>query len=172
MAKAGLIALRDPAGKSVESWKAFAWNGGTGMIVLQKPDDEQVKAQVRQLLRTLAQDPANGIDHIYEGDEIAALGMAPNASFVVGFKEGYAMGSGLTGPLVEKFTTVRGNHGALTSPTTRSDVHSAFFMKGPGIAAGKDLGIIDMRQIAPTIAREMGVSLPTAKLPALPVRGQ
>lgn len=172
LVKAGLIALRDPAGKSVESWKAFAWNGGTGMIVLQKPDDEQVKAQVRQLLRTLAQDPVNGIDHIYEGGEIAALGMAPNASFVVGFKEGYAMGSGLTGPLVEKFTTVRGNHGALTSPTTRPDVHSAFFMKGPGIAAGKNLGIIDMRQIAPTIAREMGVSLPTAKLPALPVRGQ
>lgn len=170
LARAGLIALRDPADKSVESWKAFAWNGGAGMIVLQKPEDEEVKAKVRQVLHALAKDPANGIDHIYEGDEIAALGMAPNASFAVGFREGYAMGSGLTGPLVEKFTTMRGNHGALTSSTMRPDVHAAFFMKGPGIAAGKNLGIIDMRQIAPTIARELGVPLPTAKQPVLPVR--
>lgn len=170
LTNAGLIALRDPAGKSVKSWKAFAWNGGAGMIVLQKPDDDQTRTRVRQLLRTLAQDPNNGIDHIYEGDEVAAFGIAPNASFVVGFKEGYAMGDGLSGPLVEKFTTVRGNHGALTSPTTRPDVHAAFFMIGPDIAVGRDLGIVDMRQIAPTIARELAVSLPSAKLPPLAVR--
>lgn len=170
LAKAGLITLRDPARKAVGSWKAFAWNGGMGMIVLQNPADAATAAKVRQLLQALARDPDNGIDHIYEGEEIAALGIAPNAAFVVGFKEGYAMGSNVSGALVETPETERGNHGALTSRTIRPDVHSAFFMVGPDIAAGRDLGIIDMRQIAPTIARELAVSLPSAKLPPLPVR--
>jgi hypothetical protein len=42
-------------------------------------------------------------------------------------------------------------------------------MEGPNIAKGKNLGIIDMRQIAPTVARELGIVLPSAKLPALAV---
>jgi hypothetical protein len=34
---------------------------------------------------------------------------------------------------------------------------------GPGIPKGKKLGEIDMRAIAPTLAKVMGVSLPDAK---------
>jgi len=140
------------------------------MIVLQNPEDAQTREQVRQVLHTLARDPNNGIDHIYEGDEIVALGIAPNTAFVVGFRQGYAMGGKMTGPLVQTPAPEPGNHGALTSRTTRPDVHASFFMIGPDVVAGKDLGIIDMRQIAPTIARELAVSLPSAKQPALPVR--
>lgn len=168
LAKAGLIALRTPADKSVKSWKAFAWNGGMGMIVLENPNDAEAKAQVRHMLQTLARDPANGIDHIYGGEEIATLGIAPNAAFVVGFKQGYAMGSKLTGPLVTP-APEPGNHGALTSRTIRPDVHSSLFIMGPDIAAGKNLGTVDMRRIAPTIAGELGVAFPSAKLPPLPV---
>ena len=32
-----------------------------------------------------------------------------------------------------------------------------------GVAHGKDLGVIDMRQIAPTLAHILGVALPTAQ---------
>jgi hypothetical protein len=34
---------------------------------------------------------------------------------------------------------------------------------GPKIAKGRDVGLIDMRQVAPTVADILGVSLPTAK---------
>lgn len=168
LANAGLIDLRDAGRRSVKSWKAFAWNGGMGMIVLENPRDAETRAQVRQLLRRLERDSRNGIDHIYEGSEITALGIAPNAAFVVGFRQGYAMGSKLTGPLVTP-APEPGNHGALTSRTIRPDVHSSLFMIGPDIVAGKNLGVVDMRQIAPTIAAELGVAFPSAKLPPLPV---
>lgn len=169
LAKAGLLTLRDPAGKNIETWNAFAWNGGMGMIVLRNPDDVQTKLKLRRLLGNLAHDPNNGIDHIYEGDEVAALGIAPKAAFVIAFKQGYAMGSKLSGSLVDTPAPEPGNHGALTSRSIRPDVHAAFFMIGPDIAAHKNLGIIDMRQIAPTIARELAVSLPSAKQPQLQV---
>jgi hypothetical protein len=40
---------------------------------------------------------------------------------------------------------------------------------GGKITAGRDLGVIDMRQIAPTLAMILGISFPTAKAERLPV---
>ena len=40
-------------------------------------------------------------------------------------------------------------------------MHASFFMKGQHIAA-REVGIIDMRQIAPTFAAVLGVELPHA----------
>ena len=34
---------------------------------------------------------------------------------------------------------------------------------GPGVPAGRSLGVIDMRDVAPTLARRLGLTLPTAK---------
>ncbi len=39
---------------------------------------------------------------------------------------------------------------------------SAFIVKGDGIAEGRDLGIIDMRQIAPALAQLPHVQMPPA----------
>jgi hypothetical protein len=46
-------------------------------------------------------------------------------------------------------------------------MHSSFFIVGLGIESGRDLGIIDMRRIAPTLARILGVKLPSAAQPPL-----
>jgi hypothetical protein len=43
------------------------------------------------------------------------------------------------------------------------EMRAAFFAQGKGIAAGRDLGTIDMRRIAPTLAGLIGATLPTAK---------
>jgi hypothetical protein len=43
-------------------------------------------------------------------------------------------------------------------------MRSSFFMVGPGLPQGHSVGEIDMRQIAPTLARIMGGSLPDAEL--------
>lgn len=170
LAEAGLIALSGDARKPVASWKAFAWNGGSGLVVLQNPADESTRTSLKAVLQKLAADPANGIERVYEKDEIRDLGVAPEAAFLVAFKAGYTMGDKLSGPLVEKVLPARGSHGAFTTDSLRPDMHSAFFIMGPGIGAGKNLGTVDMRRIAPTIAGELGVSMPSAKMAPLPVR--
>ena len=40
-------------------------------------------------------------------------------------------------------------------------------MMGQGVAKGRNLGEIDMRNIAPTLAEIMGVALPDAELPPI-----
>lgn len=42
------------------------------------------------------------------------------------------------------------------------DLRAAFLLIGPGVPAGKDLGVIDMRDVAPTLAKVAGFSLPSA----------
>jgi hypothetical protein len=42
------------------------------------------------------------------------------------------------------------------------ELRSSFFVVGPGVAAGKDLGVIDMRSIAPTLAGLVGLQMPSA----------
>ena len=54
---------------------------------------------------------------------------------------------------------VGGTHGALPD---LPDLRAAFFLVGPGVPAGRSLGVIDMRDVAPTPAHEVGLSLPSA----------
>jgi hypothetical protein len=59
-----------------------------------------------------------------------------------------------------------GEHGYLPS---HPELRSSFFIMGGNIYAGRDLGVVDMRQIAPTLAAIMGVNLPSAKMEKLQI---
>jgi len=132
--------------------------GGSAAIVLKDPKNGLTMTTVRTLLTKLAADPANGIDRVLEGDELHRRGGYPNASFFVGLKPGWRTGTSLTGPVLSSLKA-GGTHGQLPD---LPDLRASFFLVGPGVAAGKNLGLIDMRDIAPTLAKAAGLSLPTA----------
>ena len=152
---------------SVSSWKAEPWSAsGLAAIMLHDPADTATLNSVQSLLKELADDPANGIARILTADEIRLAGGFPNALFVVALKPGFTVGGAFSGPLVST-TPVKGTHGYLPS---FPEMHASFFAMGGDVALGRDLGIIDMRQIAPTVAGLLGVSLPSAKQPTLNIR--
>jgi predicted AlkP superfamily pyrophosphatase or phosphodiesterase len=159
--------LRADLAKSGGPWKAVPWSGG-GMaaIMLNPPDDERTRSQVRELLQGLKSDPRNGIAAILEGDAIKQRGGFPDASFLVVMQLGYSIISDANSALVSEVQGTPGSHGF--SPEY-PEMRASFFMAGKGIAAHRDLGIIDMRQIAPTVARLLKVSLPAAALAPLAV---
>ena len=145
--------------EKVTDWKAFPWaTGGSAAIVLKDPKDQAVAAQVRELLAKLAADPANGIDRVLEADDLHKRGGYPPASFFVGLRPGWKNGYALTGPLVQT-VKLSGTHGALND---LPELRSSFFVVGGGVPKNKNLGVIDMRDIAPTLAKLAGLSLPTA----------
>lgn len=157
--EAGLIDV-DAKGK-VTGWRAFAWtSGGSAAIMLRMSDDDEVRARVGAVLRQLAGDPASAIERIVEGDELERLHGYRGAAFVVGLKPGFKTGSALSGPVVTPAAAPGGTHGYLPGP---ADMQSAFFAVGEGIAAGRNLGTIDLRDIAPTVAARLGVRLPKAE---------
>jgi predicted AlkP superfamily pyrophosphatase or phosphodiesterase len=149
---------------AVTDWRAMPWEtGGSAAIVLKDPNDEATLAEVRALLAKLASEPANGIDRVLEAEELHKRGGYPDASFFVSLKTGWRTGASLTGPVTSKIKP-GGTHGELPDVP---DLRAAFFLVGPGVPAGKDLGVIDMRDIAPTLAKEAGLSLPSADGKAL-----
>ena len=169
--KAGLIAPNPKKtglfSPGVTDWKAEAWPAAASFfIMLKDPHDEATRSTVEKILKEVAADPANGVERVLDRKEIAALGGASEAEFAVDMKLGFSAGSALDGPLVRAIKP-GGTHGY--SPT-HPELRAAFMFTGPGIRPELNLGVIDMRSIAPTLAKFLGVSLPTADLPALSVQ--
>ena len=63
-------------------------------------------------------------------------------------------------PSIVSVVSARGAHG---HAPTLPEVAATFIIAGEGIARGRRLGVIDMRSIAPTLARVMGVPFPSAE---------
>jgi predicted AlkP superfamily pyrophosphatase or phosphodiesterase len=128
-------------------------------IVLRDADDHLTEQQVRQLLQKLAADESNGIAEVLDRDAIKQRGCFPDAAFLVVLKSGYTTGAATSGDLVNATVEEKGGHGF--SPEF-AEMRASFFISGAGIAHHRDLGVIDMRQIAPTIANTLSVHMPSA----------
>ena len=155
----------DEKGK-ITDWRAMPWvTGGSAAIVLKDPKDAATVTEVRALLTKIADDPASGINRILDAEELRNRGAYPNASFFVGLKPGWRTGHSLEGPVISKVKP-GGTHGELPFIVP---LRSSFFVVGPNIPPGKKLGVIDMIDIAPTLAKEVGLTLPKAEgKPLLP----
>jgi predicted AlkP superfamily pyrophosphatase or phosphodiesterase len=163
---AGLIKLKPENPNrlpAVDSWDVQVWpSGGSAAIVLRDRKDDKVRKQVDALLAQLKSDPKNGIARVLSGDEAHKRGGFPEADWVVDAAPGFFMGPLLKGDLVIA-SPLKGMHGYVPDQPA---MHASFFMQGTGV--GKHaLGVIDMRQLAPTFAKIIGVKLPTAKQPAV-----
>jgi len=162
--KAGFITLSEGRTPAVTSWTASPWDaGGMAFVVLKDPRDRAVRAGVEKLLRELAADPANGISRILDKGEIAAMGGTASAEFAVDMKRGFSVGAALDGAVVQEIRP-GGTHGYAP---THPEMLASFFISGPGIKENFDLGEIDMRSIAPTLAKWLGGTMKIGDLPGL-----
>lgn len=153
---------------TISSWKAEPWmSGGMAAIMLHDPTDQATEAAVKDMLAKLASDPENGIAQILGHDEIMKRGAFPDAALLVVFKPGYYGGSATSGNII---TAIPGSHGSHGFSPEYLEMRASFFAVGKGIAAGRDLGVVDMKQVAPTVAGILGVPMPTAKAAPLSVK--
>jgi predicted AlkP superfamily pyrophosphatase or phosphodiesterase len=142
------------------------WSGAGSAAILVKNAADRTK--VEAALRKVAADPANGVERVMDRREIAAMGGLPAAEFWVDLKSNFVMGGATTGPLVAEVSK-RGTHGFAP---THPELQASFLVVAPDVRKGVDLGPIDMRSFAPTIAKLLGVEFPGADLPPLPVLGR
>ena len=158
---AGLVTF-DANGK-ITDWQAEPWfMGGSAGVVLKRPDDPALVGKVRALLDGLKADPEMGISAILDRNAIAKMGGSTLSSFLIAFRPGFEPGHD---PRAAKQTpsTYKGMHGYLPSEPS---MRSSLFVEGPGLHRHGNLGQIDMRAIAPSVARILGVTFDSAELPA------
>jgi predicted AlkP superfamily pyrophosphatase or phosphodiesterase len=168
--KEGFVRLKPQANPmkrpQIDSWDAAPWpSGGSAAIILRDPKDDALRTRVGNFLKKLKDDPIYDIVRVIEQPDLSATGGFPEATFLVEMNPGADVGISLTGSVASP-TSGTGAHGYLPD---RPEMRASFFMMGPGIAKGRNLGLIDMRQVAPTIALVLHVNLPSAKAEKLHV---
>jgi predicted AlkP superfamily pyrophosphatase or phosphodiesterase len=161
--QAGLMTL-DAAGK-VTAWDAAPWpSGGSAGVVLARRDDPALKARVDALMAKLAADPASGVGQVIGREEIARMGGAPDMDDFIDAKIGYEFGPRTTGPMVTTPGFYKGMHGYFPG---HPEMRATLIIDGAGLPRRGSLGEIDMRAIAPTVAKLLGVDFTTADAPPL-----
>ncbi len=164
--EAGLLTVE---GKNVATARAYAIpEGGTALVYLTVPETADAdRAAVVDLFRG-----KEGIAQVILPNDYARYGLpTPQDSrqapdLVLAAKDGYGFAAEATG---DEFVSVNdgtpGTHGFLS---TNPKMNAVFVAAGAGIARDAKLGVIDNVDVAPTIARLLGVSLPGATGRALP----
>ena len=148
----GLLKV-DSAG-AITAWQAyFHSSGGSGYVYLNDPS-AALREKVAAILARLKTNPDAGVENLWSATDLAKLGAHPQASFGLDVRNGWYTGGGHDA-LVTRTDRVRGGHGFMPA---RRELHASLILNGPGIPRGK-VGVVRMTQIAPTLARMLGVSL-------------
>lgn len=155
----GLISV-DGAG-AITDWQAyFHSSGGSGYVYL-RGGGAALRDRVGALLQGLKDGPDAAVENLWTSAELGKAGAHPDAAFGLDVKNGWYTGSGHEA-LVVKTDRVRGGHGFAPA---RRELHSTLILNGPGVPR-RSLGVVRMTQIAPTLARTLGVALsPQADAP-------
>ncbi len=137
-----------------------AWcvaQGGSAFVYLLNPEKEnELNSELQTKLAKL-----EGVKAIVTPDQYDKFGLPqPNANpqaphFVLLTEPGYSFNDALTLPVIDESKTLLGTHGHEVSPAW---MHATFIAAGKGIRPTK-LDVIQNTQVAPTIARLLGLEM-------------
>lgn len=147
---------------AITAWQAyFHSSGGSGYVYLREGADVALRDRVGALLERLQANPEAGVQTVWTAADLERAGAHPRAAFGLDVKNGWYTGSGHE-TLVTNAGRVRGGHGYAPA---RTELHASLILNGPGVPR-RNLGVVRMTQVAPTLARILGVSLsPQADTP-------
>jgi predicted AlkP superfamily pyrophosphatase or phosphodiesterase len=126
--------------------------GGSFVVYwLEEPsaDDRQRLEKAVERLRA-----TGAVQEVIDRQKLAALEADPDAELMLDAAPGFYFSDRMEGPAVRDSVKDRGTHGQLP---TRAGLEAAFMAVGREVAAGKNLGRVSLKQIAPTLARLMGL---------------
>jgi predicted AlkP superfamily pyrophosphatase or phosphodiesterase len=149
--RAGLLKV-DAQGRIVD-WQAyFHSSGGSGFVYVK---DSTLADRVRTILHALEADPANGILHVIERNHFARRAH-PEAMFAVTMEKTFYTGGGHD--VLLKPEPLKGGHGF---EPERPEMLAALIVSGAAVERRGSLGIVNVTDVAPTLARLVGVMLQT-----------
>jgi predicted AlkP superfamily pyrophosphatase or phosphodiesterase len=151
LAEHGLFARGADGSLTLRRLGAVNAGGSFALYWLEEPtaDDRRRLAQaVETLLATGA------VAEVVNREKLARLESDPDAELMLEAVPGLTFSDRTQGPVLSDSPKDRGTHGYLP---TRAGLEATFIATGREIAAGKNLGRLSLKQIAPTLANLMGL---------------
>jgi predicted AlkP superfamily pyrophosphatase or phosphodiesterase len=142
--------------------------GGSALVYVDKAQAAELLPKVMKALEGV-----EGIDRVIAQDGYGAMGLplpakdAQMGQLLLTAKTGYAFSGATGGPVTSAVPQQRGSHGY---PASDPEMDALFIASGYGVRKGGNLGTIDNIDVAPSIAKLLGVGLPTAEGKALPLQ--
>lgn len=139
--------------------------GGTGDLYLNPTNPPDLLPRIIGLMKSI-----EGIDEVITPDRFSALGLPlpgkdpQMCDLLLTARPGYSFSGATGGPVTAAVPQQAGSHGYLASDP---DLDAIFIASGYGVKPGLKLDRVATIDVAPTIARLLGVALPTAKGKAL-----
>ncbi|HXF04795.1 MAG TPA: ectonucleotide pyrophosphatase/phosphodiesterase [Blastocatellia bacterium] len=154
MVRGGLVTLN--AEGRVTAWKAAVWShGGSAAILLRDNRDEATVQALRKIFAEYVGQPSSPLKQIVERAELEALGADPRAIFFLEPADYWYIGGEYRGEVIRPARN-RGAHGQLPS---RPVVRASLILAGAGIRRGARVPVVNMTDIAPTVAAVLGIKL-------------
>ncbi|MGH7700726.1 MAG: alkaline phosphatase family protein [Gemmatimonadales bacterium] len=153
LVRAGLVTLNDRG--RVTDWEAgIVGNGGGAFFLPRDSTDPTIARRIRAAMPDSLVGPGRPIRAIWPRDTLRALGGDPRALWAIDMNAGYYTNLGFRGDLL--IARSGGGHGY---DPRRPELHAFFLAAGPGIRPGAKLGVIRQTDVAPTIAKIIGLRL-------------
>ena len=150
-AEHGLFARGADGSVALRRLGAVSAGGSLAVYWLEEPSADDRRRLTTALDRLRA---TGAVQEIVDWRQLAALEADPDALLMIEAAPGFCFSDQLDGPVVSDSPKDRGAHGYLP---THPGMEAMFTAVGMGIAPGKKLGRISLKQIAPTLAQVMGL---------------
>ncbi|MBS1807321.1 MAG: alkaline phosphatase family protein [Acidobacteria bacterium] len=162
LAKKGFITTGDKG--MITNWIASVYSSsGSAAIYLKDARNEEAAKQIENIFEEIHKQESSPIWRIISKKDIAKIGADPRASFFIEAAPGFSISDGIT----EKKITekVNGKTGQATSgySPSRSEMRGAFIAAGKGIKSKTQIEYARLTDIAPTIARLLGLELKASR---------
>ncbi|MBI3422627.1 MAG: alkaline phosphatase family protein [Acidobacteria bacterium] len=155
LAKKGWLTV-DTQG-NIAAWKAVAQAlEGAAAIFVKSPADEQ---SVEKIFREIHQIPDSPVWRIFTRQELSRMATLPQAALMLDTAPNYMFGTATKGNILSK-TSVRAATGF--SPQ-RLEMRPVFIAFGKGIEPKGSFGLAHLTDVAPSIARILGIQHPTSR---------
>ena len=126
--------------------------GSFALYWLEEPTIENRRALQKAVARLV---DSGAVGEVLDRPKLKALGADPDAELMLDASPGCYFSDRYTGPIVLERPKDRGTHGYRPSVP---GMEAGFVAVGPGIASGKNLGRIELTQVAPTLVRQLGLT--------------
>ncbi len=144
----------------ITSWQAAPWAAGGCLAIVPHPAaSPDSHRKVLDLVNLLKSNPSYGVGRVYMGSELSQTGGFSPALAVLEARPGYFFSPEVQGQLVSPSDT-RGMHGY--GPGL-AGLEAAFLVKGPGIKQTHRVETVRLLDLAPTIARILGMEFSGAQ---------
>jgi predicted AlkP superfamily pyrophosphatase or phosphodiesterase len=147
----GLFARGADGSLALRRLGAVSAGGSLAVYWLEEPsaDDRRRLATALDGLRA-----TGAVQEIVDRRQLEAFEADPDAELMIEAAPGFCFSDRLEGPVISESAKDRGTHGYFPS---HPGMEAMFIAVGREIAAGKNLGRISLKQIAPTLAQVMGL---------------